>query len=358
MPQLTLLEMTQDILSSMSSDEVSSISDTVESLQVAKIVRNKYYDIITRTGMPENKELFQFTASGDSTKPTLMYMPSQVGNIEWVKYFDSNTSDAASGTGFHAINEDIEVTSHWATSSTSSVLIGTGSKTFTVEAGLEIAVSDSVVMTASTNSMFGTVTSYSSTTLVVNVTSVIGSGTYASWIIASTSNFSIPGYLYVTPLPQQQFLDHVHSFNPADTSTVGSFLFTEGSSTFTFYYKLGRQPTYYTVLENYYILFDSYDDTQDSTLQASKTLVYGTRTPTFTLSDAFTPDLDDNKFALLLNEAKAWAFYELKQQPHQLAMQETKRQWNTLQRNKSINGTPTAFSALPSFGRRRNICPI
>ena len=50
----TLLEMTQDILSNMSSDEVNSISDTPESLQVATIIKQKYYDIVSRGDLPEH----------------------------------------------------------------------------------------------------------------------------------------------------------------------------------------------------------------------------------------------------------------------------------------------------------------
>ena len=55
----TLLEMTQDILSNMSSDEVNSISDTTESLQVATIIKQKYFDLISRVNRPEHDQLIQ-----------------------------------------------------------------------------------------------------------------------------------------------------------------------------------------------------------------------------------------------------------------------------------------------------------
>lgn len=71
------------------------------------------------------------------------------------------------------------------TTSSSSVLIGTGAKTFTVPAGLGFAVGMTLrIANSSTNYMTGDVTSYSSTTLVVNVTAVVGSGTLASWKIS------------------------------------------------------------------------------------------------------------------------------------------------------------------------------
>ena len=46
MPKLTLLDMTQDILSDIDSDEVNSISDTPDSLQVAGIIKSSFYDMI------------------------------------------------------------------------------------------------------------------------------------------------------------------------------------------------------------------------------------------------------------------------------------------------------------------------
>ena len=71
--------------------------------------------------------------------------------------------------------------------STSSLTIGTGSKTFTTQSGLAYVAGNTVQATYASNSadyMFGTITSYSGTTMVVNVTAVGGSGTFASWNIS------------------------------------------------------------------------------------------------------------------------------------------------------------------------------
>jgi len=88
----TLLEMTQTILSSMDSDEVSSISDTPESLQVATVIRTAYLDLITRANLPEQFSLTTLDASGDNTKPTLMTLPETVDKVEWIRY-DKQTVD-------------------------------------------------------------------------------------------------------------------------------------------------------------------------------------------------------------------------------------------------------------------------
>jgi hypothetical protein len=75
------------------------------------------------------------------------------------------------------------------TSSTSNA-IGTGSKTFTVTAGksflggMFLIIADTAA--PSTNAMYCQVTSYSGTTLVVNVISVQGSGTKTAWLISQS----------------------------------------------------------------------------------------------------------------------------------------------------------------------------
>jgi hypothetical protein len=78
--------------------------------------------------------------------------------------------------------------------STSSVLIGTGSKSLTVSAsksyvgGMYVVISDNTTpgTTNSVNSMTGQITSYNSSTgaLVVNVLRVLGSGTKTAWVIS------------------------------------------------------------------------------------------------------------------------------------------------------------------------------
>lgn len=68
--------------------------------------------------------------------------------------------------------------------STSSVAIGAGAKTFTVQSGRGYSAGQWLrVSNSSSNYMEGTVTSYSSTTLIINVPTgrAIGSGTFTSW---------------------------------------------------------------------------------------------------------------------------------------------------------------------------------
>ena len=93
----SLLEMTQRILESLDSDEVNSFSDTTESVAVANIIKEAYFEIISEVQPKETEGLFHLDASGDNTKPCLMYLPTTVSNIEWLKY---NVGDTLIDTNF------------------------------------------------------------------------------------------------------------------------------------------------------------------------------------------------------------------------------------------------------------------
>ena len=360
----TLLQLVQSILSSMDSDQVNSINDTAEALQVAECVRTSYNNMLGRYDLPEHNEFFQLTASGDNTQPTLMYRPDGVQRLEWIKYFDSNPNDGPTfqssqfGAYRHDLNTDLQ-SSSWSTTSATTNTIALGLQTFTVVSStLPTFVNQGIAASSGANTMMGTVVSYSGTTLVMNVTNTIGSGTYSSWtIISDTGAAAPPGYLEISILTPEDFFGMINQFNPS-ASNVGSYNitisenFTGSPSTFTFYYKNDKQPHYCCVIGNYYIFFDSYDQTQDTTLQSSKTLVYGWVVPAFQMVDNYVPVLDDQQFPMLLNEAKSLAFLELKQTQHPKAEQEVLRQLVSLQKFKAIGNRPAPFHYLPDFGRR------
>jgi hypothetical protein len=277
------LQYVQSILSSLGGDEVNSVSDTPESLQVLDILKTTYLNIISRAGLPEHKQLIQLDPSLDESMPVLMHIPDGIKSIDWVKYFNSNNLAESGTEGFqHGLN-------------------------------LDVTSSGGTIPTA------------------------------------------IPGYQDVFIIPVRQFIDMTSSFNPEE-SNVQSFTFTNSENgfpgTYTFYYKTDKQPQYCCVLSNYFVVFDGYDSAVDSTLQSSKTMSYGMVIPHWKNDDNFIPNIDEEQVPLLLNEAKSLAFFELKQMVHTKAEQENKRQWSTLQKNKSMINRPTNFDALPNFGRQ------
>lgn len=92
----TLLELTQAVLSSMDSDEVNSINDTVESQQVVEVIKSVYDDIISRSDLKSNSTLFNLLPSNDNTKPILMEKPPAIDKIEWIKYDCRKATDTTS----------------------------------------------------------------------------------------------------------------------------------------------------------------------------------------------------------------------------------------------------------------------
>lgn len=85
MAKKTLLQLVQDIMSDIESDEVNSINDTVESLQVAQIVGSTYDAIISGRDWPHLKELFQLD-SGTVAKPTHMKLPETIIQVDFINY--------------------------------------------------------------------------------------------------------------------------------------------------------------------------------------------------------------------------------------------------------------------------------
>lgn len=90
----TLLDVVQAILSSLDSDEVNSITDTVESMQAAVVAKTAYLDIASVAGLAEVKTLFELEASNDVNLPCIMYKPEDIMDIDWIKY---NTADLDDG---------------------------------------------------------------------------------------------------------------------------------------------------------------------------------------------------------------------------------------------------------------------
>ena len=82
----TLLEIVQDILNDLDSDEVDSIDDTIEATQIANIVAATYFDLISDRVVPEHKELFKLTALADSTRPVYLALPDSIGVLETFWY--------------------------------------------------------------------------------------------------------------------------------------------------------------------------------------------------------------------------------------------------------------------------------
>lgn len=247
--RMTVLEMTQNILSAMESDEVNSISDTVESLQVAQEIETTYYELFASRTLPSSKALMTLEPLSDSTYPNYMKIPDGVASIEWIKY----------------MNEE---------------------------------------------------------------------GAYSD-------------VLYMEPV---DFLDRANRFNTTMAiESVGdianpSILINVG---------IDSTPRFWTTFDNKHIVFNSYNQSVDTTLQESKSLCQAVKLPNFEVSDTFVPDLDTVLFPLLLAEAKKACFINFKGVSNTNEERRARRQLVRTQNDLWRGDQRRPYNRTPNYGRRR-----
>ena len=237
----TLLQIVQSILSDMDSEDVNSLSDSVEAQQIASIVEDTFYNIVATRLIPEHQELLKLTAASDSDYPTHFHYPDRVKSITDVWYE----------------NKD---------------------------------------------------------------------GDYRE-------------VCWVEPL---DFLNKTDG-SQEDFVTV---LDKNGGTKLRIITDQG--PTFYTSFDDFWMVFNSYDNTVDTTLQQSKVRAYGTKIPTFTISDSFIPDIDDVMFPYLLNESKSVAMSILKGGSDPKIEQAARRQKSYIQNDLYRTERPNKWS---NYGR-------
>jgi hypothetical protein len=93
MQKMTLLEMVQNIASALETDEISSISDTTESLQIAEVIKETFYEQFNNIVIPEFRGLITLDDVNDLTRPNYLKVPANVSKIDWIRYKDFRNSD-------------------------------------------------------------------------------------------------------------------------------------------------------------------------------------------------------------------------------------------------------------------------
>src|SRR5690606_27118598 len=89
----TLLEMTRAILNEMDSDDVNSISDTVEAMQVAQIIQGCFQEMVSNRNWPHNRKLTQVHHSGTPERPTHLKLPENTTELVFFKYDKTRKED-------------------------------------------------------------------------------------------------------------------------------------------------------------------------------------------------------------------------------------------------------------------------
>jgi hypothetical protein len=222
----TLLQIVQNILSDMDSEDVNSISDSVEATQVASVVRDVYFNMVSTRMIPEHKQLTKLTSLSSSARPTHFKIPDSVKIIDSLHYNISTTG----GVSFRELKY------------------------------LEPL-------------LFLTLNSEGDSSVVV---------------------YDVKGN---TPI----------------------LIRNDG------------MPTYFTSFDDEHIIMDSFDSSYSQTLTEVNTQAYCQKIPDFTVSDDYTPDVDDVLFPYLIAESKSTCFSLFKSGVDQKIEQAARRQKSYVQ---------------------------
>lgn len=95
MAQMSLLEIVQDILNDLDSDEVNSIDDTIESQQVAQIVKSTYFALMSSKNWPHLRRLVQLVPSGNINLPNFMSLEETIQEMISLHYDCRQVGDGA-----------------------------------------------------------------------------------------------------------------------------------------------------------------------------------------------------------------------------------------------------------------------
>jgi hypothetical protein len=231
MAKSTLLDIVKDIANDIDTDEINSISDTPESLQIAQIVKSTYEAIMSNRNWPHTARIIRMNSSADLAKPNIMTFDEQVKELISVYYNKAKLNETR---------------------------------------------------------------------------------------------------LRFEPVKYVEPDDMLRIFYGRNTDNTNIEVVDDGAQVYVV--QNNKAPEYFTSFNDSTLVFDSYDNTVDDTLQTSKTQVRAYVTPIFQMDDDYIPDLPEEAFTFLIEEAKSKAAYKIAQKPDQKAEQESKRQNQWLSR--------------------------
>ena len=249
MSKLTLLDMVQDILNDIDSDEVNGIDDTVESSQVAQIVKTTYFTMMSTRNWPHLRKPIQMTPSHDVTMPTHMYIQDNVKELDFINYDTRKLGETR--------------------------------------------------------------------------------------VKFTTMQWRDP----------EEFIQIVNAYNNEEEN-VDVVVDTSG---LRLQVMNDRAPTVYTSFDDRALIFNSYDKEVESTLQATNTQSMAYIMPTWSPEDSFVPDLPEEAFMALLEEAKSRASRKLRQVVDAKSEQEANKQHRWLSRKARRVNSEIHY---PDYGRR------
>lgn len=244
----TLLDIVQEILSDMDSDEVNSIDDTAEAGQVATIVKSTYLAMMSNRNWPHQRKGITFTSFSSPDRPTHMKLSSDVKEVCFVNYNVAKNGEPKKK------------------------------------------------------------------------------------------------YQPVSFLDSEEFLRKTNK----EDSTKSNVQVVVDPSGIELLIRNDRAPEYYTTFNDEDLVFDSFDNEIDTTLQESKIQSQGYVMSDWVHKDDAVPDIPDTVFTSLIEEAKSRASTKLRQIVDRKSEQEAVRQRRWLARKSRRNAGGIKF---PNYGR-------
>ena len=146
------------------------------------------YSLVWPDGFDTTERTVKITTSGGiEVGPSVAEINNAASNAAATAADLVLTNADVVSTAADAVSTAADVTAVTGVTSTTSLAITVASKAFTVASGLSLQAGDWVICTSdanpSVNYMHGPISSYTGTTLTVNVDNIGGSGTLADWTI-------------------------------------------------------------------------------------------------------------------------------------------------------------------------------
>lgn len=132
-------------------------------------------------------------------------------------------------------------------------------------------------------------------------------------------------------LPVEDFVTMCNGRQPDDDNIE---ITTYGPDDIPLMVYTDRTPTYWTSINDDYILFDSYDSDVESTILAENTEVFVDKAPSFSLEDGHVINLPANLIPYLESQVEAYALAVINQQVSPKSEQKERRLRVRNQRNK------------------------
>ena len=247
--KMTLLEIVQRVSEVNNTDIINSITDTEESMQIARIVRDCYHNLLVERRIKTSNDVFRLIPLSDVTRPTYCKLDDAVYYIDCLKYKNTVTGK----------------------------------------------------------------------------------------------------YTNLTYVDYQDFVDT--SLDIDSTATNVQTCVDMSGITLNVYND--RHPSYYTLIDDEHVIFDSYNKAVENTIMAANIVAYGVKKPDFQLTDTFVPDIAAQHFQLLVNQCKVAVGFELKNFATSFDIDTARRQKiNAASMARRVEEEPEIWKNRPRHGRK------